>query len=138
MLGLALFRRSRPLPFSVSSRLRVEVKPPSLRHRPPTVWQRLMFWLLAPAPMDAAPPLNRLPAVQSEFAAALADLGGDEIATLRQRIEQARSLRDLWHLRSEVFRAVGVHRSQVEAEARVRLLNRHFPTRAPGSGFAPL
>jgi hypothetical protein len=33
---------------------------------------------------------------------------------------------------------VGVAHSQFEAQARVDLLNRHFPTRAPRSQFAPL
>jgi len=33
---------------------------------------------------------------------------------------------------------VGVARSQAEAEQRLLLLNRHFPTRAPRSQFAAL
>jgi hypothetical protein len=97
-----------------------------------------MFWLLAPAPMDAAPPLDRLPAVRSEFAACLQDLPAPAVADLAGRIDHARSLRDLWHLRAEIYRAVGVHRSQAEAEVRLTQLNRHFPTRAPRTGLAPL
>jgi len=31
-----------------------------------------------------------------------------------------------------------VHHSQHEAERRLARLNRHFPTRSPRSGFAPL
>jgi hypothetical protein len=138
MLGFAFPRPQRRIPFSASSRLRVEVRPPSLRHKPTSAWQRLVFWLLAPAPMDAAPPLNRLPAVRAEFVACLHDLPPETTAALAERIDRARSLRDLWHLRSEVYRAVGVHHSQGEAEIRLTRLNRHFPTRAPRSGFAPL
>ena len=43
------------------SAFRVEVRPPSLRHAPATLGQRLLFWLMAPAPQEAAPPINRLP-----------------------------------------------------------------------------
>lgn len=123
---------------SAPSSLRVEVCPPSLRHAPSSAWQRLLFWLMAPAPRDAAPPLNRLPAVRRDFAAVLADIDSEDAQRLRLRILQAASLRDLWHVRAELFRAVGLAHSQSEAERRLMLLNRHFPTRAPRSQFAVL
>jgi hypothetical protein len=97
-----------------------------------------MFWILAPAPQDAAPPLNRLPAVRTEFMAVLSDISTTEADQLRLRIHDAHSLRELWHLRADLFRAVSVVHSQTEAENRLLLLNRHFPTRAPRSQFAPL
>ena len=50
----------------------------------------------------------------------------------------ARSLRELWHLRSELFSLVSVHRGQHDAQARLNALNRHFPIRAAGSGFGGL
>jgi hypothetical protein len=53
-------------------------------------------------------------------------------------VDSARSLRELWHLRSEVYRLVALQTSQSEAERRLADLNHHFPTRAPRSGFAPL
>lgn len=121
-----------------STSLRTEVCPPSLCHAPDSLWQRLMFWLLAPSPSHAAPPLNRLPGVRAEFATALADLATVDATLLRDRIGFARSLRELWHLRTEVYRVVAVAHSQAEAERRLARLNRHFPTRAPRSGFAPL
>ena len=120
------------------SSLRVEVRPPSLRHAPASLWQRLMFWLIAPAPHEAAPPLNRLPGVRNEFVACLVDLPPNEVEGLIARISMARSLRELWHLRAEVYRLVAVNHSQGEAEVRLNRLNRHFPTRAPRSAFAPL
>ena len=120
------------------SRFRVEVRPPSLRHAPSSPWQRLMFWLRAPAPLDAAPPLNRLPGVQQEFMACLADVHSDRAIELRGLIRGARSLRELWHLRAEVYNAVAVQTSQLDAETRLARLNKHFPTRAPRSGFAAL
>jgi hypothetical protein len=137
---LALAARwSRPTTtLSDPSSLRPEVCPPSLRYSPASLWQRLVFWLMAPAPQDAAPPVNRLPGVRQEFLATLADIESDAAETLRLRISDARSLRELWHARSELYRVVGVAHSQFEAEQRLALLNRHFPTRAPRSQFAPL
>ena len=121
-----------------SSGLRVECVPPSLHHAPDSAWQRLMVWLLAPAPQDTAQPLNRLPGVRTDFMAALADIATAEADRLRLRIHDAQSLRELWHVRSDLFSVVGVARSQAEAEQRLLLLNRHFPTRAPRSQFAAL
>ena len=132
-----LGRWGRSSTLSAPSAFRVEVRPPSLRHAPESVWQRVMFWLLAPAPQDAAPPLNRLPLVRAEFLATLADLETGEVDALRDRITSANSLRDLWHLRSEVFSTLGVALSQRQAEERLSKLNRHFPTRAPRTQFSP-
>jgi hypothetical protein len=133
---------TRPGPRSTlgaASSLRVEVRPPSLRHAPSGgAWHRLMFWLLAPAPGDSAPPLGSLPAVRQDFASRLTDVPGPAAQALRERIGRSPSLRDLWHLRAELYRVVGLQYSQLEAERRVASLNRHFPTRAPRSQFAPL
>ena len=121
-----------------ASSLRAEVRPPSLRHAPDSLLQRIWCWLAAPAPQDLAPPVNRLPAVREEFEAALFDVAPEAVRDLLNRIKLARSLRELWHLRADVYRHVAVCHSQAEAEARLARLNRHFPTRAPRSGFAPL
>ena len=121
-----------------SSALRVQCGPPSLRHAPGSLWQRLMFWLMAPAPRDAAPPLNRLPGVRIDFMASVADISTEEADRIRLRIHEARSLRELWHVRAELYRVVAVTHSQAQAEQRLLLLNRHFPTRAPRSQFASL
>ena len=120
------------------SSLRMEVCPPSLRQAPDSGWQRLMFWLLAPSPQEAAPPRGRLPEVRLEFMAVLADIDGEDADTMRGRIGATHSLRELWHLRAEIYRLVGVAHRQSEAETRVALLNRHFPTRAPKSQFGSL
>jgi hypothetical protein len=45
-------------------------------------------------------------------------------------------LRELWHARAEIYRVVGLAHTQQEAERRVALLDRHFPTRAARSQFA--
>ena len=132
-------RWNRRSTLSDPSSLRVEACPPSLRCAPEgNAWQRLLFWLLAPAPQDTSPPLNRLPSVRTEFLATLSDIQSSEAETLRSRINDCRSLRELWHARAEVYRVVGVAHSQFQAEERVALLNRHFPTRAPRSQFATL
>jgi len=114
------------------------VSPPSLRQAPETAWRRMLFWLLAPAPSDVAPPSNRVPAIRVEFMRAVADIELEEADSLRNRIALARSLRELWHLRPEVFRIIGVALNQREAETRLGLLNRHFPARAPRSQFGNL
>jgi hypothetical protein len=138
MRSLSRFPRwGRRSSLSAPSAFRVEVKPPSLRHAPESAWQRVMFWLLAPAPQEAAPPLNRLPIVRAEFLATLADVASGDVDALRNRIEGAHSLRDLWHLRSDVFSTLGVALSQSQAEERLGRLNRHFPTRAPRTQFSP-
>lgn len=131
-------RRARRSTLEAPSSLRVEVCPPSLRQAPASPWQRAMFWLLAPAPQDASPAPSRLHAVRSDFHALLVDIHGDAAAALRQRIGDARSLRELWHLRAEAYRVIGLGHSQSVAEDRLARLNRHFPTRAPRSQFAPL
>ena len=121
-----------------SSALRVQCGPPSLRHAPGSLWQRMMFWLIAPAPQDAAPPLHRLPGVRTDFMASVADISSEEADCVRLRIHEARSLRDLWHVRAEIYRVVAVTHSQTQAEQRLLLLNRHFPTRSPRSQFLSL
>lgn len=138
MWGLVSLRHSRQPGFAASSRMRLEVRPPSLRHKPSSPWQQLVFWLMAPAPMDSAPPLDRLPAVQAEFLNCLDDTAGDEACRLADRISGARSLRELWHLRAAVYGVVARQHNQAEAQVRVDGLNRHFPTRSPRSGFVPM
>lgn len=119
--------------------LRVEVCPPSLCFAPAGgVWQRALFWLMAPAPHQAAAVPQRLPEVRRDFMAVLADIDGDDADALRQRLHEARTLRELWHARAEVYRVVGVAHNQAAAEERIALLNGHFPTRSPRSQLAPL
>jgi hypothetical protein len=123
---------------SAPSSLRTEVCPPSLRHAPASAWQRLMCWLMAPAPSDAALPLHRLPQVRADFQACTADIASAEAVALRERVAGTRSLRELWHLRAEAYRVVALAYSESEATLRLAGLNKHFPTRAPRSAFATL
>lgn len=125
---------------SLASRVgwRTEVCPPSLRQAPGSAWNRLWFWLLAPGPLQSSPSLNRLPPVRQDFLQSVGDIPSEAASTLGMRIGQARTLRELWHLRAELYRVVSLHHSQHEAERRLTELNRHFATRAPRSGFVPL
>ncbi|MEW6705811.1 MAG: hypothetical protein AB1430_13280 [Pseudomonadota bacterium] len=86
---------------------------------------------------SAAPAFERLKAVREEFSQVLDDIGDCDAHGLQQRLLHCCSMRELWHLRSEIFYLVARHHSQQEAQARLVPLNRHFPTRSPRSGFVP-
>jgi hypothetical protein len=115
---------------------RLEVNPPALWTDPEPVWQQIRRWLVglrrsrslaeaspAPAPGD------RLGQARADFAAALADVPGTASADLQTRVRHARSLRELWHLRAELYSLVSRLHMQAEAERRLGRLNAHFPVR---------
>lgn len=134
-LSLPLLRKH--LPASAPASTRLQVCPPR-----PLSWQqpwpvRLLRWLHIP--VAAWPRLDRrTAAARSDFFDALADLAGADAALLAKRLERTRSLRELWHLRAVLYNLVATQHNQAEAEARLARMNRHFPTRSPRSGFAPL
>lgn len=120
---------------SASSSLmtRIEVCPPELW--PSSVgWRaRVRRWLDSRPewlPSHGQRPVNQLEQARDEFIACLADLAGDDPWELSGRIARARSLRELWHLRSRLYGVVAVTLNQHEAERRIERLNRHFPVRA--------
>ena len=124
---------------------RVEICPPA-RQRPRLGWrERLLDWLAGSWPADDAdepeadadpsPGVTPLDSVRMEFVASLDDIANAHATDLAFRIQRARSLRELWHLRTEVFNVVSRHAGQCVATARLQRLNRHFPARAPRSGF---
>lgn len=122
---------------------RLEVCPPrSARSRG---WLLVLRrWLHSGWPASGVATLSGLPTaemlerVRQEFIEALEDLPPFAADALLDRIHFARSLRELWHLRAEVFSLVSLHHDQAEADERLAWLNRHFPTRSPRSGFGPL
>ena len=123
---------------------RVEVCPPELwpsslswRGRIKR-WGQRVFSQLAPWLPEPARPVNRLTLVKAEFVDSVTDLDSEGQASLLERITRARSLRELWHLRSSVYGEVALALSQGEAERRLAGLNRHFPTRAPRAAVMPL
>lgn len=129
----------RPTVIPVSGPARIEVCPPAAMPSAGSAWQRLFGWLSLRSPLEAASPAQRrLAVIREEFCRSLDDIRTPEAGSLLECIAHARSMRELWHLRSAIFSVVAVHYSQYEADQRLALLNRHFPTRAPRSGFAPL
>jgi len=125
----------------VPSRLssRIEVCPPALWPSSLTLWGRAKRWLNRSPWMPAAQrPVNRLALVKNEFQVSLDDLRSPEATDLGDRIERARSLRELWHLRSTLYHLLAIDFSEQEAERRMAQLNRHFPVRAPRNGLMPL
>jgi len=86
--------------------------------------------------MDELPrtpaPSTGLRKVKSEFNSAMWDLQSMRANQVRALVEQARSLRELWHLRADVFRVISVHRGQIEAQLRLDALDSHFPVRSSG------
>jgi hypothetical protein len=134
MLSLLLPRpRHAALP-AASTGLRVEVCPPSLLAAPQPTAGR--WWRRLGRPEGSM--AERLTAVQQEFVRSLDGVPGQHAAFLQHRLAHCRSLRELWHLRAEVFGVIATELSQHEAHRRIEPLNRHFPTRSPRSGFAPL
>jgi hypothetical protein len=111
---------------------RTDVRPPALWGQAEPVWKALWHWLCD----SDEPDLNRATALESarrEFGEALSELHGDDACDLLRRGISARSLRELWHLRAELYSVVSRHRNQTEADRRLALVNRHFPTSTTSS-----
>jgi len=116
---------------------RVEVCPPALWPSSLSLWGRARRWLeRSPWMPEDHRPVNRLALVKREFHASLQDLDSADAVSLHDRIERARSLRELWHLRSVLYGLLATGFNQVEAERQMARLNRHFPTRAPRAGVS--
>jgi hypothetical protein len=117
-----------------SSLRRAQVCPPELFSRSGPQWKRWItgFWAWLwdlEETVDHLPVLTGLHKVKSEFCAAMWDLQSVRANQVRDAVEHARSLRELWHLRADVFRAISTHRGQTEATVRIEALNNHFPVR---------
>jgi hypothetical protein len=136
MLPLPLPHRSNA---TASRPSRLEVCPPALQRTRRDWWP---LWLVALkralARRVPRPGQLRLEAARADFLEAVGDLQGDAIVVLRARIRFAASMRELWHLRGDLFDRLCTGLTQSIATERLARLNRHFPTRAPRSGFAPL
>lgn len=120
------------------SQRRAEVQPPTLFSRARPTWKswltgawRWLWDLDDPNEIvDIAQPLQGLDGVKNEFNNAMWDLQSVRAQQVRDSVIGARSLRELWHLRADVFRVVALHRGQAEAELRMEALDGHFPVRA--------
>jgi hypothetical protein len=138
---------------------RIEVCPPALRRSTSsTSWQEgwqagLRDWLQSAWPTTAGSAHSTqshwpkelsmtvqsnspLSMVRREFVDSLRDIRTQQAGDLLGRIRTARSMRDLWHLRTEIYNLVSRHRDESEATYRLNRLNRFFPQRVgrPGMG----
>jgi hypothetical protein len=128
---------------------RTEVCPPQA----PRVWQRIACdvreWLASGWSPPALPPGRRgwfadtasptpMALARRDFVDALEGVRSPAADGLTRQICGATTMRELWHLRPEVFALVTHAFDQLEANRRLAQLNRHFPMRPQRSGFAAL
>ena len=106
---------------------RIEVRPPARWGESDSVWQSLWQWISSDAADTEQAPPQRLDHARRDFCTALNGLLTRDAQDLRQRGAHARSLRELWHLRTELYGLIARHHSQGEAERRLAAINHHFP-----------
>ena len=115
---------------SAAPTTRMNVCPPDVCPQRDSLWTATLRWLVG-GDTEAVPSLRTpLEKARSEFVAALDGLAELDPHGLLKRAQHARSLRELWHLRSELYTLIARRVSQVEADARLARVNQHFPTRA--------
>jgi hypothetical protein len=142
MPSLRFVRRllSRQSPSGKPKRLRMTVEPPSRWADSDTpFWSVLWQWIWTGQVELSSPPVAPpvLQQAREDFCAALSDLHGDAVADLRERVRFAQSLRELWHLRAELFSLISYHLNQASAQERLARVNRHFPAQAKPVGTSP-
>lgn len=129
------FRLRRATP---ASTIRIDVCPPDVGPPRDSLWVSLLRWLVG-NDAEVAPVLRTpLDRARSEFVAALESLmqaSAAEAGDLMGRVRHARSLRELWHLRTELYTLIARRTSQPEADSRLARVNQHFPTRAQRSAI---
>ena len=126
---LHLLRKPAP-----STTLRTHVCPPDVTPARDSLWTSTLRWLVG-NDVEAVPSLRTpLERARGEFVGAMAGLQEADDHDLLSRAQHARSLRELWHLRSELYTLIARRLDQREADARLALVNQHFPTRARRAG----
>jgi len=129
-MSTALLHRLLHRKSAAPTTLRMNVCPPDVIPRRESLWSATLRWLVG-NDTDAVPALRTpLEKARGEFVAALDGLAEHDHHGLLKRAQHARSLRELWHLRSELYTLIARGVSQVEADARLACVNQHFPTRA--------
>jgi hypothetical protein len=122
---LRLFHRKNAGP----STLRMNVCPPDIVPARDSLWTSALRWLVG-GDTHVVPALRTpLERARSEFVAAMEGLVELDPNDLLNRARHARSLRELWHLRSELYTLIARRISQGEADVRLGRVNQHFPTR---------
>ena len=74
--------------------------------------------------------VEALAAARLDFDEALGDIRTSAALEVRSRIAVARSLRELWHFREQVFSLVSCRHDQARAAGRLAELDLHFRRRA--------
>jgi hypothetical protein len=129
-MSTALFHRLLHRKPAAPTTLRMNVCPPDVVPKRDSLWTATLRWLVG-GDVEVAPALRTpLERARSEFVAALEGLAEVDHNGLLKRAQHARSLRELWHLRSELYTLIARRVSQIEADARLKRVNQHFPTRA--------
>jgi hypothetical protein len=119
---------------NASPTTRMNVCPPDVCPARDSSWSGLLRWLVG-GDVEAVPSLRTpLEKARTEFVAAMAGLNEFDHDDLLMRAQHARSLRELWHLRSELYTLIARRVSQHAADERLGRVNQHFPTRAQRTG----
>ena len=111
----------------------IQVCPPLDRPQSAKPKSGLRDWIISTLPprlgADTESPRSNEPLedARRDFIEALLDIRTQQAGDLLRRIRIARSLRELWFLRAEVFGLVAHHRDQAEASQRMAQLGAHFP-----------
>ena len=128
-----LLHRKSPAPTT----LRMNVCPPDVIPKSESLWNATLRWLVG-GNVEVVPALRTpLERARSEFVAAMSGLVEVDPNDLLRRAQHARSLRELWHLRSELYTLIARRVGQPEADARLARVNQHFPTRAQRTSTPP-
>jgi hypothetical protein len=136
-MSTPLFQRLLHRKAAPPTTLRMNVCPPDVAPRRDSLWTATLRWLVG-GDVEVVPALRTpLERARTEFVAALAGLEEVDHHGLLKRAQHARSLRELWHLRSELYTLIARRVSQDEADARLARVNQHFPTRAQRSSAPP-
>ena len=128
-MSTAIFRLLHPKSAAPTTS-RLNVCPPDVCPQADSLWAATLRWLVG-GDVEAVPALRTpLERARTEFVAAMAGLLETDPHGLLKRAQHARSLRELWHLRSELYTLIARRISQCEADVRLARVNQHFPTRA--------
>lgn len=106
---------------------RVTVLPPPLWPQSrswsrPNLLRRMLLVLLLGANRRSHP-VYKLSVAKAEFLAPLRNT-----LPIYDKVQRARSLRELWHLRTDVYNLICMSRTQLEAEKWCTAVSRYFPT----------
>ncbi len=114
--------------------MRMNVCPPDIFPARDSLWAAALRWLVG-NDTEVVPALRTpLERARSEFVVSMTDLVDLDTNDLLRRAQHARSLRELWHLRSELYTLIARRINQSEADTRLARVNQHFPTRAQRTG----